>query len=161
MTRSIFKVSAFLFLSFSASIINAQLSPDWLHNVGGTNNDGVLSIVKDASDNVYSTGYFSGTVDFDPGAGVSNLTSAGAYDIFIKKNDINGNLLWAKRIGAVNNDVAFDLELDPVNNVYLTGYFQGTAVDFDPGVGAANLNSLGSSNAGIFVLKLDLNGNYQ
>lgn len=153
--------TVFLMLCFG-KVSNAQLSPDWLDQVGSPSNanDGVLSIVRDASDNVYSTGYFSGTVDFDAGPGVSNLTSAGAYDIFIKKNDNNGNLVWVKRIGAVNNDVAFDIDLDPVNNVYLTGYFQGTAVDFDPGAGTTNLNSGGAANGGIFVLKLDLNGNY-
>jgi hypothetical protein len=46
-----------------------------------------------------TSGYFTDTVDFDPGTGVMNLTSAGETGIFILKLDANGNLLWAKSFG--------------------------------------------------------------
>ncbi|MBP6512770.1 MAG: hypothetical protein KA347_08880, partial [Bacteroidia bacterium] len=38
------------------------------------------TVATDAAGNVFTSGYFTGTVDFDPGAGVYNLTSAGNYD---------------------------------------------------------------------------------
>jgi hypothetical protein len=54
----------------------------------------------DIHGNVYTTGYFIGTVDFDPGAGTANLSSSGSsYDIFISKIDANGNYVWAKKYG--------------------------------------------------------------
>ncbi|MDZ7649704.1 MAG: IPT/TIG domain-containing protein [Cytophagales bacterium] len=34
---------------------------------------------------IYTTGYFGGTVDFDTGTGVSNVTAAGSNDSFIHK----------------------------------------------------------------------------
>jgi hypothetical protein len=39
----------------------------------------------DSSGNSYVTGYFSGTVDFDPGSGVDSHTSNGGYDVFLSK----------------------------------------------------------------------------
>jgi len=41
---------------------------------------------------VHVTGYFHGTAYFDPGAGTSNLTSAGSSDIFIVKLAPSGSL---------------------------------------------------------------------
>ena len=96
----------------------------------------------DASGNVYTTGYFQGTVDFDPGAGTFNLTSAGLQDIFISKLDAAGNFVWAKQLGGTLNDVGYSIALDTSGNVYTTGFFRDT-VDFDPGAGTFNLTPAG------------------
>jgi hypothetical protein len=129
----------------------------WAKSMGDFTQDQSWSIATDASGNVYTTGYFQGTVDFDPGAGVFNLTSAGQDDIFIQKLDAGGNFIWAKRMGATSVDVGFGLTTDGLGNIYTTGYFQGT-VDFDPGAGVFNLISGGSYD--IFIQKLDASGNF-
>ncbi len=123
----------------------------WAKSFGGTNYERGYSITLDTSGNVYTTGIYSGTVDFDPGAGTANLSSNASLDIFIQKMDASGNFLWAKSFGGTNSEIGYSTKVDDFGNVYTTGWFAGTA-DFDPGVGTANLTSTGGSN--IFVQKL-------
>ncbi|MEP0393823.1 MAG: SBBP repeat-containing protein, partial [Nitratireductor sp.] len=135
---------------------NSDGTLDWAKNVGGTSDDVSYSISVDSSGNSYVTGTFQGTADFDPGAGTTNLTSAGNDDAFIAKYDSDGALVWAKNVGGTSDDYGQSIEVDSSGNSYVTGYFQGTA-DFDPGAGTANLTSAGSSD--VFLLKLDSDGN--
>ncbi len=130
----------------------------WAKKIGGTLSDQGKSITLDTNGNVYITGSFEGTADFNPGAGTFNLTSAGGWDIFILKLDTSGNFMWAKNMGGTNHAIGFSITLDNSGNIYTTGYFRGTA-DFDPGAGTFNLTSVGISPM-IFVSKLDTSGNF-
>ena len=129
----------------------------WAKQQGGTGDDSCNSIAVDNTGNVYSTGAFSGTADFDPGPGVFNLTSAGLDDIFISKLDTSGNLVWAKRIGGVGSDLGFSIAITPTGEVVLTGWFSSTA-DFDPGAAVVNITSAGDND--VFIAKFDTVGNY-
>ncbi len=133
--------------------INAQsTSFAWVRSMGGSDWDRGKSITTDASGNVYSTGYFQYTTDFDPGTGVFNLTSAGSTDIYVQKLDPNGNLMWANRIGGNGNDQGFSIVIDKNGDVLVTGHFYDV-VDFDPGPGVFYLTSNGWVDA--FIIKLD------
>lgn len=130
----------------------------WAKRMGSSGFDYGLSIVVDANGNVYSTGYFEGTVDFDPGSGTQNLTSLGSRDVFISKLDANGDYVWAKGMGSSTaNDIGNGIDVDASGNIYTIGYFEGT-VDFDPGTGTVNKTSAGDKD--IFVQKLDNNGDF-
>jgi gliding motility-associated-like protein len=129
---------------------------DWAKQYAGPSFDAGQAITLDAQGNIYATGYFSSTVDFDPGPGVYNLTSSAAEDIFITKSDPSGKLIWAKSIGDFRYQAGYAIALDVNNNIYVTGIFFGT-VDFDPGPGVSTLTSAG--NEDIFILKLDNNAN--
>jgi hypothetical protein len=155
MKRQLLLSSLVLFvgLNFCAYSQNLQ----WAKGMGGTGIDVGTSIISDASGNVYTTGAFQGTVDFDPGEGTFNLTSAGMQDIFISKLDASGNFIWAKTMGSTIGDSGLSIALDYSGNVYTTGAFQGT-VDFDPGEGTFNLTSAGMQD--IFISKLDASGNF-
>ena len=136
---------------FSLFTFAQQPTFEWAKQMGGTSDDYGRSIAIDASGNVYSTGSFQGTTDFDPGAGVFNLTSAGVEDIYIQKLDANGNFIWAKQMGGSGGDFGLSIDIDGSGNVYSTGKFEGT-VDFDPGAGVFNFTSAGSSD--IYTQKL-------
>lgn len=153
-------ITILLFAQFSiltSNVCSAQYL-QWAKNMGtAANNDYGRFITVDTNGNTLVTGTFLGTADFDPNAGVANLTSNGAEDIYFAKYDVNGNYLWAKSIGSATTDVGYGIETDNAGNTYLTGLFQGT-VDFDPSASTATLTSFG--NEDVFFAKYDINGNY-
>ena len=149
------RILAALGIFYSISL-SAQPYFEWANGFGDTAGDIGYAITTDASGNVYATGDFSGTVDFDPGSGVYNLTSVGGFDIFISKYDASGNFIWAKQIGGTTGDAGYSIAVDASENVYTTGFFYGT-VDFDPGAGVFNLTAAGND---IFICKLDASGNF-
>jgi hypothetical protein len=120
-------------------------------------NQSAQKLVIDASGNICLAGSFIGSADFDPGPGDVRLTSNGASDIFFARYNSNGELIFAKSIGAGGMDIAYSLRVDDKANIYLTGTFAGT-VDFDPGPQTELLNSVVAS--GIFFAKYDTSGNY-
>jgi uncharacterized membrane protein YqhA len=129
----------------------------WTMQFGGTVQDQVNSVITDNIGNIYTTGNFMGTCDFDPSAAVLNLTSFGNNDIFVHKLDANGNLVWAKQLGGATNDAAYSIKVNNSNEVFTTGYIGGTA-DFDPGAGVFNITPNGGFD--VFVSKLNAAGNF-
>jgi Beta-propeller repeat len=129
----------------------------WSRQFGGSQDEFGFALAFDTLGNVYSTGSFSGTADFDPGAGTVNLSAAGSEDIFVSKLSASGNYVWAKRIGGASFDRGYGIQTDVAGNCFLTGYF-GATVDFDPGAGTTNLSSFSGTDG--FVLKLDAAGNF-
>lgn len=130
----------------------------WAKSFGGTaSEDHLRSICLDGLSNVYISGLFEDTVDFDPGAGVTMLASAGANDIFISKLDSFGNFVWANRLGGTSQEFCGDLEADETGNVYAIGSFNLTA-DFDPGPGTFNITAVNFYD--IFMLKFNTLGQF-
>lgn len=139
--------------------LNTSGNFEWATAMGSPQTESGYSVAFDANENVFVTGDFYGTVDFDPGAGTQNLTSAGDRDLFVQKLDPNGNLDWAERIGSSDTDYGRALTIDPAGDVLITGKFE-QSVDFDPGSGTFVLTS-GTSSSDYFVLKLTNNGQFQ
>jgi hypothetical protein len=126
--------------------------------IGVENNyNGVSSISIDKFENIYTTGIFGDTVDFDPGSGIYNLVSNNTKDVFVSKLDANGNLKWVKSIEGSKNIYSSDLVVNNSGDVYLTGYFNEKA-DFNPDKDSFNLFSNGGMD--IFVTKLNSSGNF-
>ncbi|CAA6820604.1 MAG: Unknown protein, partial [uncultured Aureispira sp.] len=120
------------------------------------------AIKLDAAKNIYITGYFKGTIDFDPSPAIFNLSSAtGAA--FVLKLDSSSHFLWAKSIDGPSQEKSYDLDVDESGSVYITGKFAFT-VDFDPGPGVYNLSKHYDASIpwgyDCYVLKLDTRGTF-
>jgi uncharacterized protein (AIM24 family) len=101
----------------------------WSQKFGDASTQYCLSVAIGPLENIITTGYFEGTVDFGGGP----LTSAGGYDIFLAKFDSGGNHLWSQGFGDASDiQRGFSVACDSSGNVIMTGYFEGT-VDFGGG----------------------------
>lgn len=129
----------------------------WGHSFGGTDVDFLYDMAVDDFGNVYTTGYFKGTANFNHNGTPANLSSAGGNDVFIRKVDTDGNFIWAKRIGGSGNETGKGIAVDEDQNVYLTGFFISTT-DFDPGPGVYNITPV--HDCDLFIEKLDNNGDF-
>ena len=124
-----------------------------------------MSVVeRDPNGNLYVTGYFGDTTDFDPGAASYDLVPVFHRDIFVAKYDPNGDFVWAKSFGSSfsggsESDSGYDLKIDKNNDVVIIGKVQHGTIDFDPGVDTFNITNT-SGGTDIFVEKLDVNGNF-
>lgn len=135
----------FLISFFSFSMVFSQ-DWRWVKAAGGNNEDLGAAIAVDAAKNTYVTGYFLNNAQF----GASNLTNAGNRDIFIAKYNANGQVVWAQRAGGSGIDEGRGIALDGSGNVYIAGYFNGTA-SFNTSPAAVNVTSAGGQD--IFIAK--------
>lgn len=126
---------------------------NWGKTLGGKAAEVVTGCAADVNGNIYVTGYFRDTVDFDPGAGVFNLISNGSFDdVFVLKLDLNGQFVWAKKFGGASTDAAFAITTYG-DDVFITGTFLDN-IQF----GSFSLTQNGTGTAS-FVCKLDSAGN--
>lgn len=126
----------------------------WAFDIGSSSNDDVFDVIKDGSNNVYITGSFLGTFDFDPGPGIANRTGAGTSDIFVAQYDSASNYIGSFAMGGTGTDVGKALALSNTCGLYVTGFFGGN-VDFDPQPGTAN--QVGIGNLDVFMAKYTCN----
>jgi hypothetical protein len=134
---------------------NYAQAPDWqwAKSAVGTSDDRAYSVAVDVSGNAYVAGRFdSDTLNF----GITTLTNAGIGDIFLAKYDASGNVLWAKSAGGTKYDFTRSIAVDSIGNVYLTGYFYSSIINFDTIV----LTKSDTNNTSdIFLSKYDASGN--
>lgn len=130
----------------------------WAKRMGGLTDDWGYGICTDKNGNVYTTGQFFNTVDFDPGPGTFNLVTSPYYrDIFVSKLDSAGNFRWAGQMGdPTTDDIGYGIAVDAAGNMYTTGSFGGVS-DFDPGTGTSYLTASGGTFDG-YISKFDSTG---
>ncbi len=128
----------------------------WAKQMGAFPNDEAWAVTSDAAGNVFVTGLFHSTVDFDPGPGVYNLTATGSYAPYVLKLDANGNFVWAVHFNSAYG-LGDGISLDNAGNIYCVGSFDAWC-DFDPGAGTFNLTSGGAMDP--YIVKLNSSGGF-
>ncbi|RQO29662.1 hypothetical protein DBR32_15500 [Taibaiella sp. KBW10] len=130
----------------------------WIETIGGTGYIYTEALTIDAANNIYITGYFRGSIDFDPGPGQQIHTSTAAISsIFFMKLRANGSLEWVKVLEgtAQNVNQGFDIIVSKENGIYVSGTFGNGNIDFDP---SAGMYLLSAPVRHIFVAKYTVEG---
>jgi hypothetical protein len=144
--------SSFRLILTVAATLFPSLPAQTAFRLGAEGTDYGKDVTTDAAGDIYVTGYFQGTVDFDPGPAVVNRTAQGtpanpgAIDIFVAKYSPAGELRFVFTLGGPGADMPHTIRLAPNGDIGLTGYSSGT-VDFDPGPGVTTLNAGVGRNA--------------
>ncbi len=145
------KVFIFLFLIFTLPAQAQNFNYAWTVAGGSPGIDEGKGVTTDNFKNVYVVGSFTGTVDFDPGAGVNTLTASGTGSGYLVKYDASGNYQWVLQISGSVGASGSSICSDTANNVYIIGEINGVSGDFDPGAGATTITSAGQTD--VYIAK--------
>ncbi|MEP0548222.1 MAG: T9SS type A sorting domain-containing protein [Rhodothermales bacterium] len=129
----------------------AKYTPDgdlaWVRQAGGIGQDTGRDVAVDAEGNVYLVGGFDGTATF----GDVMLTSAGSSDAFLAKYDSDGEVVWARRSGSDQGDLAYGVAVTDDGRAHVSGSFRGVAL-----FGDLPIQSAGATD--VFVVQYDTDG---
>ncbi len=120
------------------------------------------SIQVDSNNNVYLTGFYMGTVDFDPGSGTLWKTSQTTLDMpadgYILKLQANHEVGYFVSMAGGFGTEETSVDVDSEGNAYVTGLYGGKLTIYGPdGNTAGTLTPSGFGQTGS-VLKLDSSG---
>ena len=137
------------FSDFDAFI--AKYTPDgdlaWVRQAGGVDQDTGRDVAVDADGNAYLVGGFAGTGMF----GDVTLESAGSSDAFLVKYAPDGEVVWARRAGSDQGDLAYGVAVTDDGRAHVSGSFRGVAL-----FGDLPIQSAGATD--VFVVQYDADG---
>jgi hypothetical protein len=111
----------------------------WTRQFGASDLEVASAVAFDASGAIVVAGDTLGDLDGP---------NAGSVDVFVRKYDPGGDLLWARQFGSSENDRMHGLAIDPSGNIVVAGETHG---------------DIGDANAGpadVFVRKYDPTGGH-
>ncbi len=125
---------------------------------GGYNANDKVEDVATTSSFMGISKYVVGSFDYTTWFGSHQLIATGdGLDIFVAKMNPDGTWAWAVKGGGNQyDDMALNVAIDGLGNIYVTGYFQGTG-----SFGSDVLYSTVGNQPDVFVWKMDTNGNHQ
>jgi hypothetical protein len=121
----------------------------------------IVDMYIDKNNNMYTIGTFNSVVDFDDSPSTSTLSAAGSTDIFIRKNDASGNLLWVKQLGGSGDETVGGFNFDNYGNMYIVGSNASLSIDFDPSPVTSYTVGATAFGRQMFILKLSSEGDFK
>lgn len=124
----------------------------WAQSFGGNSYDYGSGLATDNNGNITLIGiYESNNITF----GVTTLNNNGGIDYFMVQFSSTGNLIWIRSAMGDGNDIGRDIVTDQDGNIYVTGTFSGTYINFE----LTPLTGNGYDN--IFIIKYNNSGHLQ
>ena len=157
-------VNTFVSLGFSDAFLS-KFDTDGNYNysyvLGGdsTNFENFYDIKEGFNGNLYATGQFSGTTDFDNSAAEELTTSNGNSDNFLLELTTSGQYLNHWTIGGSNVEINPQLFFNNNNEILTTGGFRSADVDFDPFVSEDIISTTGNYDVYFSHYNIFNNGN--
>ena len=134
----------------------------WACTWGGPSGEEGKGVDVDEAGNVYVTGSYGGTADFDPGPGIHSHTAGGSTDSFLSKFDSSGAFQHAVTWGGTGVDNGFTspwgVAVSGSGDACVAGWFTATT-DFDPGDGFDVHGEQGDGDA--FLVKFASSGAFE
>ncbi len=123
----------------------------------------IKSITSDDSGNIYTTGCFNSTINFENGNPNAYLTNSARISMFFAKLSPSGQFLYIKKIAHPSFSTISETEPNRIvtkgQNVYIIGRLRGMT-DFNPGA-ASNTESSGDENYyNGFIARYNSDGNF-
>ena len=149
---------------------NSEGEFQWVRTWGGditegyTGNGDGTGVAVGCNGDVYVTGTFYGTIDFDPGPGIDRHSTQGDFveGVFLSKFDSNGEFHWARNWHGQGlmglRPLSPGVSTDGKGYIFVTGGFNDS-VDFDPGPETEEHISIG--NVDVFLSSFDTSGGFQ
>lgn len=91
----------------------------WTRKIGGNDDDSPSVVLINSKGEIILSGEIQNKITFD-----NQTIEANEYDdVFVSKFTKNGELIWVKSFGGGHFDRVWDMAIDDLDNIYLTGDF--------------------------------------
>jgi hypothetical protein len=106
------------------------------------------------NDQILVTGFFTDSIDFDPGPGLAQFVSDNYFveDAFLMQYDTLGNYIWGTTMGGTGYNSGIAVKANNWGHVYLSGDFKiNQLIDLD-----ISINYPAQDSTDILVMKLEI-----
>ncbi len=133
----------------------------WRSRISGTSSELGYAVASDSNGNLYVTGTSSSStfkIYNKDDSEFSTITNLGSGDTFLIKYNSSGFVQWVCRIAGVADEVAYTLNIDSNDNIYVGGYQSSSPIRFFNSDNSEFTNYNTSAVYDVFLAKYSTSG---